>query len=192
MKLKIALIASLTFATAHALAANVPVASQSGTITLKGNIYTSGCTIEPSAGSSTTMKIPTTYASDYAKGDMSPLSTPSTTSGTVQFSCPTTAGVMFRVDGVADTADPALFQVTPGTGKAAGVALKIIASSGQSGSSVKDIVMVPNQLNSQVFPTLSGTSKTIAATFKTQAVAVADKVTAGDLSTTLTWTAIYN
>lgn len=192
MKLKIALILSLTFASVHALAANVPAASQSGTITVKGSIYTSGCTIDSTVGSSTTMKIPTTFAADYAKGDMSPLSTLSPTSGTVQFSCPTTGGVTFRVDGVADATDPALFQVTPGTGKAAGVALKILASSGQSGSSVKDIVMVPNQLNSQVFPTQSGTSKVVAATFKTQAVAVNDKVTAGDLSTTLTWTAIYN
>lgn len=189
MKLKIALIASLTFASVHALAANVPAASQSGTITVKGNIYASACVIDSTVGATATLKIPTTVAADYVKGDLSPQST--TAAGNVLFTCPNGTGVMFRVDGVADTTNPAYFQVTPGTGKAGGVGLKITASSGLPGSTIKDIVMLPNQVNSQVFPTLT-TSKNVSASFKAQAVAVADKVTGGDLSTTLTWTAIYN
>ncbi|MEX3020786.1 fimbrial protein [Kluyvera sp. STS39-E] len=185
MKLKVTFFALLFISSQHAFAADIPAATMAGNITMKGNIYSAACTI--SSGAALTLKIANTYANAYAKGDASPLST----SAQATFTCPNNTGVNIRVDGVADTTEPSLYQVTPGTGKATGVAIRITASSG-TGGTVSNIPLVPNTVTSEVFTPSSTGTNLVGINFKAQLVAVSDTVTSGDLSTALTWTAIYN
>lgn len=179
MKFKYALLASLISTSAGALAAD------SGTVTMTANVYTSACTLTTADA---TLTIPDSKTSDYVKGATS------TTSnlGAVEFTCPV-GGVTLSVEGTPDSTDPTLFEVTPGTGRATGVALKITAQNTTGAGAGTEYVMEPNIENSNVFASADGTSATaFNLAFHAQAVAVEDTVLGGDLSTTLTWTAHYN
>lgn len=183
---KIAIIVSLGLASLNAYSAAVPVATDTGTITVKGSAYTAACTLSSSA-TAATITIPTTYAANYNKGDMSPQGT----SAAIIVTCagsPLMDGVYFTVTGDADSREPSLFKVADGAEKAAGVALKLTAKSAYASAEIIDIV--PNK-ESALMPRSTG-SNSSAWYYLAQAVAVADKVTGGDLATTLTWTARYN
>lgn len=181
---KIAIIFSLGLASLNAHSADVPVATDTGTITVKGSVYTAACT---SSGLAATIAIPTTFTTDYSKGDMSPEGT----SGIAMVVCPGVpdmGGVYITVTGDADGTEPSLFKVADGTGKATGVAIKLTAKSAYASANIIDII--PNQ-ESIIMPRATSANST-GWYYLAQAVAVDDKVTSGDLSTNLTWTARYN
>lgn len=179
---KIAIIVSLGLASLNAYSADVPIATDTGTITVKGSAYAKACT---TVVSSVSLKIPTTIASEYKqKGDMSPIGT----SGLTGVACPDISGIYITVTGDPDDTDPSLFKVPVGTGKATGVALKLSATSSVTGGPT--VVVVPNKESDLMTKTVS--SGNLGFTYSAQAVSVADTVTSGDLATTLTWTARYN
>lgn len=183
---KITIIVSLGLASLNAYSADVPVATDTGTITVKGSVYTAACSTS-ATGTSATLTLPTTFAADYSKGDMSPQGT----SNAMIVTCagaPDMVGLYFTVTGDADGTEPAYFKVADGTGKATGVAIKLMAKSAYDSTNVIDII--PNQ-ESVIMPR-STTSNSTGWYYLAQAVAVADTVTSGDLATNLTWTARYN
>ncbi|EDV0263699.1 hypothetical protein YM80_004386 [Salmonella enterica subsp. salamae] len=175
----IAIIISLGLASLNAYSADVPLATDTGTITVKGSAYSKACT---TIVSSVSLTIPTTIASEYkAKGDMSPLSN----SGITGISCTEIPGVYITVTGDPDSTDPSLFKIPDGTGKATGVALKLYVTAASNPITTvepnKETALLPNP-----------TSSNMGLTYSAQAVSIADTVTSGDLATTLTWTARYN
>lgn len=189
MKKQLFLLTSLCLSSFNAFCDDVPVAADSGTITVKGSVYTGSCII--TSGSAATLTIPTTYAADYAKGDMSPLGT----TGTMKIMCAgnkNMAGVYVTVSGDPDSTDPSLYKITAGTGKAEGVALKVLATPTPNAGAQASFPLVPNQEATTIIPNTTGATPQFAWTISAQAVSVADKVTSGDLATTLTWTARYN
>ncbi|MGL5699264.1 MAG: fimbrial protein [Kluyvera sp.] len=190
MKKTAFLIASFSLTSLNAFSAEVPIATDTGTITVKGSVYENSCSI--SGAQSSTLAIPTTYAADYSsKGDMSPLGK---TSNLMIF-CAGNAnmsGIYLSVDGDPDSTDPSLYKVTTGTGKAEGVALKVFATPMPNSGALPSFALVPNQEATTIIPNRSGASPQFVWAFSAQAISVADKVTSGDLSTTLTWTARYN
>ncbi|UGS41329.1 hypothetical protein G163CM_20310 [Pseudocitrobacter corydidari] len=173
-----------------AISAEIPVASQTGTITVKGSVYTSACSV--SGADSVNVVIPSTYAQDYTGiGDTSPLGK----SSTMLINCSGNAnmtGIYLTVEGDPDDSDPSLFKIASGTGKAAGVALKVQATPVVVGSTVASIPLAPNKESTTTVPNRTGVMPMFQWTFDAQAVAVADTVKSGDLDTTLTWTARYN
>lgn len=184
------LIASLYLTSLNVFSADVPVATDTGTITIKGTVHEGSCMI--SSGQSSTLTIPTTYATDYsAKGDMSPLGK---TSNLMIVCAGNTnmTGVYLSVDGDPDASEPSMYKVTTGSGKAEGIALKVYATPQPMSGALNSFALVPNQEASTIIPNRTGSSPMFGWTFSAQAVSVADKVTSGDLSTTLTWTARYN
>lgn len=183
MKKKL-IIATFGLASLNAYSADVPVAIDTGTITVKGSVYSAACTF---SGLAATVAIPTTFTTDYSKGDMSPEGT----SGPIMVMCPGVpdmGGVYITVTGDADGTEPSLFKVADGTGKTTGVAIKLTAKSTFASANVIDII--PNQ-ESVIMPKSTSANST-GWYFLARAVAVEDKVTSGDLSTNLTWIARYN
>lgn len=183
---KIAIIISLGFASLNAYSADIPVAADTGTITLKGSVYSAACSTT-GTGTAGTVAIPTTFAADYSKGDMSPQGQ----SNALAVLCPglpDMGGVFITVTGDADSSEPAYFKVADGTGKATGVAIKLMAKSMYNAADIIDIT--PNQ-EAVIMPKSSSMNGT-GWYYLAQAVAVADTVTSGDLATNLTWTARYN
>ena len=175
---KIAIIASLGLASLNSYSADIPVAADTGTITVKGSAYTKACT---TVVSSVSLTIPTTFASEYKnKGDMSPLGT----SGITGIACSEIPGIYITVTGDPDGTDTSLFKVPDGTGKATGVALKLYVTAGSH-----PITEVEPNKETNLLPKGTGN---IGFTYSAQAVSVANTVTSGDLATTLTWTARYN
>lgn len=189
MKIKKISLFFLPLMSFSALSAETPTAD-TGLISIKGNVYASSCVISTSTGSALNIAIPTTFASNYTKGDTSPLSTYAVAGSILQMTCPTGAGISIRVDGTADSKASSLYQVTPGTGKAQGVALKLSATSTVGSTNTGAVPLLPNTLSSAVF--MPNAVNGYGVSFQAQAVATDDKVVAGDLSTTLTWTAVYN
>jgi type 1 fimbria pilin len=182
---KILFVVSLGFTCLNAHSTDVPVATDSGTITIKGSAYGALCTLSTAAD--VTLNIPTTYAADYSKGDTSPLGV----AAPIIISCPSyplMAGVYITVTGAADSQDSSLFKVSDGTDKATGVAIKLTAKSGYVATDVIDIL--PNK-ESTLMAKSSGANAS-AWYFQAQTIATADKVTSGDLNTNLTWTLRYN
>lgn len=191
MKKTLFLLSSLFLASQSALSSEVPVASDTGTITVKGTVYANTCMV--GLGQTATLAIPTTYAADYAaKGDMSPLGT--TTAILISCSSNTNmTGFYLTVAGDPDSTDPTLYKVSPGTGKAEGVALKVFAIPYQSATGMlPSVALVPNKEATTVIPPLATGVVSHRFYLSAQAVSVADKVISGDLATTLTWTARYN
>lgn len=191
MKKTIFLLSSLFLASQSAFSSDVPVASDTGTITVKGTVYTNTCSV--GLGQSATLAIPTTYAADYtAKGGMSPLGTTTP----ILIACTSNAnmsGFYLTVSGDPDSTDPTLYKVSPGTGKAEGVALKVFMIPYQSASGMlPSVALEPNKEATTVLPPLVTGAVNHRFYLSAQAVSIADKVTSGDLATTLTWTARYN
>lgn len=140
--LKKIILLSVLFSNVNAFAATV-TPSLAGTIAIKGNVYTSGCQTH-AGGTNYYLAIPVTFASDYKKGDMSPLSPGKSI---VIWKCPFATKIKVRVDGNADTTDPTLFKITQGSGKATGVALRVIAEDGNNQGTF--FQMVPNTSQQQ-------------------------------------------
>ncbi len=111
---------------------------------------------------------------------MSPLGT----SGLTGVTCSEITGIYITVTGDPDGTDPSLFKIPDATGKATGVALKLYVTAGSN-----PITGVEPNKETSLLPKGTGN---IGLTYSAQAVSVADKVTSGDLATTLTWTARYN
>ncbi|MEB4676464.1 hypothetical protein MXL54_16995 [Enterobacteriaceae bacterium G50] len=175
---KIAIFISLVAASLNVYAADVPVAADTGTLTVKGSAYTKACT---TLTSSVSLTIPTTLTSDYKnKGDMSPLGTAPLTG----IMCTEIPGVYITVTGDPDSTNTSLFKVPDGTGKATGVGLKLYVTAGSNAA----VAVEPNKETALLPRTVSN----LGLTYSAQAVSVADTVTSGDLATTLTWTARYN
>lgn len=183
---KIAIIISLGLASLNAYSADVPVATDTGTITVKGSVYSAACTTT-STGTAATIAIPTTFAADYSKGDMSPQGT----SNALIVTCaglPDMVGLYLTVTGDADSTEPAYFKVADSAENATGIAIKLMAKSAFDATKIIDIT--PNQ-ESVLLPRSTSANST-GWYYLAQAVAVADTVTSGNLATNLTWTARYN
>lgn len=184
------LIASFYLTSLNVFAADVPIATDTGTITIKGTVHEASCMI--SSGKASTLSIPTTYAAEYsAKGDMSPLGK----SANLMVVCAgntNMTGLYLSVDGDPDATEPTLYKVTPGTGKAEGVALKVYATPIPMSGALPSFALVPNEEGSTIIPNRTSNTPMFSWAYSAQVVSVADKVTSGDLTTTLTWTARYN
>lgn len=179
---KIAVIVSLGLASFNSYSADVPGATQTGTITVKGSAYTSACTTNPTTAVS--LALPTTSSAEYkAKGDMSPKGK----TEAIALVCKDIPGMYLTVAGTPDDTNTSLFKIPVGSGKATGVALKLQVATLLEPNDLVDVM--PNKETR--FIQKNGTSN-MGFTYTAQAVATADKVTSGDLATTLTWTARYN
>lgn len=159
------------------------VTSTSGSINITGNVYANGCTV---ATPSVTVRVPMSMVADYTAVGTSG-ETSSASDGEVSLTnCPQGMSVAFTVNGQADTTDPTLFQVTPGTGKATGVGLKLQMDSETSS-------IVPNSTTEYYSTTDQGGTNGygLVKHFRVTPVSTATAVTAGLLDTNLTFTVSY-